>query len=255
MRRWAWVPAVFLLVGCSPGVEGEEEAEVITTVAKQEPFPTLDNDVAAIEKDTSTEVGIALYDGKSMHAAGSLHELPAWSSIKVPIAMAAAEHCEYDAELIEQFTEAAIEWSDNDGARALWDCMGSDAEASKLVGEEIAKSGSDVEVEGAFGTTTWPFTGQARYGYYLSKQDEDDPVIAMMHHIDKEQSYGLGQLEGVPFKGGWSDYEVDGSWHTRQFGWVEVDGVVYGVAIGARSEAGSYEDTVKALDEAAELLR
>ena len=55
----------------------------------------------------------------------------------------------------------------------------------------------------------------------------------------------------MPFKGGWSDDETDGSWHTRQFGWF--DG--YGVAIGARSEDGSYDDTMDALDKVAELLK
>ena len=55
----------------------------------------------------------------------------------------------------------------------------------------------------------------------------------------------------MPFKGGWSDDESDGSWHTRQFGWF--DG--YGVAIGARSEDGSYDDTTAALDKVAQLLK
>ena len=49
-------------------------------------------------------------------------------------------------------------------------------------------------------------------------------------------------------------YQVDGSWHTRQFGWLTVRGKVYGVAVGARSEAGSYEDTMESLDAVAKLL-
>ncbi|OEY07585.1 hypothetical protein A0K93_06020 [Corynebacterium sp. BCW_4722] len=212
--------------------------------------------VARIEKDSDTEVGIALYDGLTVTQAGSLSWLPAWSTMKVPIAMAAAEHCEaYDDDTIEQLTTAAIEWSDNDAARALWDCMGTDDEASALVAAEVAKAGTRVAVRGAFGTTRWSFAGQARYAHYLSQVDEDNAVVAAMHHIAEDQAYGLGHIKGVPFKGGWSDFEPDGSWHTRQFGWLELDGVRYGVAVGARSEAGSYGDTMDALDAVAEELK
>lgn len=70
-----------------------------------------------------------------------------------------------------------------------------------------------------------------------------------MRNITEDQAYGLGQL-GVPFKGGWSDVEEDGSWHTRQLGWIKH----VGVAIGARSADGSYEDTMDALDQVAEAI-
>lgn len=245
MKRAAWL-CVLLLAGCATD-SPEPPLETSTTTT---PFAGLDEAVAAIEKDTGTEVGIALYDGSASTRAGSLAVLPAWSTIKIPIARAAAEHCEYGGEYIDDLTAASVEWSDNDSARALWDCMGSDAQAAEKVEEEIAKSGSRVEARGAFGTTRWSFVGQARYAYYLSQQDEDDPTIADMHHIAEDQSYGLGQLKDVPFKGGWSDNEEDGSWHTRQFGWI--DG--YGVAIGARSADGSYDDTMDALDQVAKLL-
>lgn len=255
MRRYAWLLAPLLLVGCS--TPEPEPEPVLTTeqgsVEKPEAFDDLGDEVAAIEKETSTEVGVALFDGSDLIQAGSLEWLPAWSTMKVPIAMTAAEHCEYSEETIEQYTEAAIQWSDNDAARALWDCMGSDEKASELVSAEIEQAGTHITVRAAFGTTRWSFAGQARYGYYLSELDEDNPVFASMHHITEDQRYGLGQLS-IPFKGGWSDYEPDGSWHTRQFGWLEIEGVPYGVAIGARSEAGSYDDTMDALDQVAGLL-
>ena len=90
-----------------------------------------------------------------------------------------------------------------------------------------------------------------RQAFYLSQQDQDNPVIADMHHIAEDQSYGLGQLNSVPFKGGWSDDETDGSWHTRQLGWLNG----FGVSIGARSAEGSYDDTMEALDQVAELVQ
>lgn len=248
MKRGAWL-LVLLLAGCATP-EPEPLHTEVTTSTSVSPFEGLKAQFAAIEEATGTEVGVSLYDGSALTQAGSLDALPAWSTIKIPIARAAAEHCEYGEEYVDELTAASIEWSDNDSARALWDCMGSDEEAGEKVSAEIAKSGSHVTVQGAFGTTRWSFAGQARYAFYLSQQDEDDPVIADMHHIAEDQSYGLGTLNGVPFKGGWSDDEEDGSWHTRQFGWFGG----YGVAIGARSEAGSYDDTMDALDQVAEVL-
>lgn len=253
-RAWPLVPVV-LLAGCAPGESDTVTVTEMTTVRDVSPLEGLEEAVARIEKDSDTEVGIALYDGTRLTQSGSLQWLPAWSTMKVPIAMAAAEHCEaYDDDTIEQLTTAAIEWSDNDAARALWDCMGTDDEASALVAAEVAKAGTRVAVRGAFGTTRWSFAGQARYAHYLSQVDEDNAVVAAMHHIAEDQSYGLGRIKGVPFKGGWSDFEPDGSWHTRQFGWLEIGGVRYGVAVGARSEAGSYDDTMDALDAVAEAL-
>ena len=139
MKRAAWLVVPLLLAGCA----AEEETPLqtaVTTVPAPDPFEGLAEAVAAIEGDTNTEVGIALYDGSAMTQAGSLEWLPAWSTMKIPIARAAAEHCEYGEEYVAELTEAAIEWSDNDAARALWDCMGSDKEASAKVGEEIALS-------------------------------------------------------------------------------------------------------------------
>ena len=246
MRRLAWLLLpLCVLVGCS------SSSETLHTemVPPPDPFDGLDEVVAEIEQETDTEVGIALYDGTVLTQAGSLDSLPAWSTIKVPIAFAANEHCEYGEDYVEELTEASIEWSDNDSARALWDCMGDNTEASKKVGEEISKAGKMVEVEGAFGTTEWSFADQARYAYDLSTRDQDQTVIADMHRITDDQAYGLGQM-GIPFKGGWSDVDEDGSWHTRQFGWRE--GV--GISIGARSAAGSYDDTRDALDKMAKAI-
>ena len=155
MKRVAWLLAPLLLLGCAA-----EETEpvhtpvtpvtTVTSTTPPDPFAGLEAAVRKIEENTGTEVGVALYDGSHMTQAGSLQWLPAWSTMKVPIAMAAAEHCEaYDDDTIEQLTTAAIEWSDNDAARALWDCMGTDDEASALVAAEVAKAGTRVAVRGS----------------------------------------------------------------------------------------------------------
>ena len=212
----------------------------------------LDEKIATIEEKTNTQASLSLFDGTHPTNAGSGGTLPAWSTIKVPIALTAYEHCEDEDFVLEQ-TTAAIEWSDNDAAFALWRCLGSDAEASALVSDEIAHAGTSVHVEAAFGTTEWPVPAQARYAHHLATIRPENPVIQEMHKIDEEHSYGLGTIADVPFKGGWSD-APDESFHVRQLGFTRIDGVDYGIAIAARSVLGSEKDCQDALDQIAALL-
>lgn len=211
----------------------------------------LEEKVAAIEEETSTQVGVSIFDGTENVSTGSVGVLPAWSTIKVPIALVAQEHCSYNEATIANLTQAAIEWSDNAATTTLWNCIGADA--GRLVSEEINHSGVTVKAEQAWGTTTWPLPAQARYGHHLASLPADNPVIAEMYKIVDEQRYGLGQLDNVPYKGGWSDAS-DGSWHTRQFGFTTVGENTYGIAIGARSVKGSEKDCQEALNMIAEYL-
>lgn len=213
----------------------------------------MDDAMAAIEAETGTQVGIALFDGSSDTTAGSVGILPAWSTIKIPIALAAQEHCAYGEETVAELTSAAIEYSDNDAASALWSCLGPDAEASRIVGEEISQGGMSVQVGPYFGTTSWPVPAQAHYAHHLASVPADNPVISEMHKIDPEQSYGLGRIADMPFKGGWSD-APDGSFHSRQLGFFTDGGTTYGVAIAARSVEGSEADCQAALDAIAAYL-
>lgn len=214
----------------------------------------LDENVAEIEEQLDVQVGVAVFDGTQDITAGSVGVMPAWSTIKVPIALVAQKHCSYGEKALEKLTEAAIEWSDNDATDQLWGCLGSAADASRLVSEEIAKSGVTVKPQPAWGTTAWTLPGQARYGYQLAAVPEDNPVIVDMHKIVDEHRYGLGQLDNVPFKGGWSDAD-DGSWHTRQFGFTTIGETTYGIAIAARSLDGSEEDCQEALTHVADYLK
>lgn len=237
----------------APSSSAAAPADTDTPESAAPHFEGLDEKIAAIEAATSTQTTFSLFDGSTPPAnSGSGGALPAWSTIKVPIALTALEHCP-DKDFVLEQTTAAIEWSDNDAAYNLWRCLGSDAEASQLVGDEIAKSGVSVHVEPAFGTTNWPIPAQARYAQYLASVPADNHVIQEMHKIDAEHSYGLGTIDDLPFKGGWSDDE-DGSFHVRQLGFFTAGGTDYGVAIAARSLGGSEQDCQDALDQIAALL-
>lgn len=252
--------ALFPLVLASCSGPSEPAAPAPPSAPAEAPAPEdarpnldgIDEKVAEIEAATNTQTTFSLFDGSSSTNSGSGGALPAWSTIKVPIALTALEHCP-DRDFVLEQTTAAIEWSDNDAAYYLWRCLGTDAEASQLVGEEIAKAGVSVHVEPAFGVTTWPVPAQARYAQYLASVPDDNPVIQEMHKINPEHSYGLGTIADIPFKGGWSDAD-DASFHVRQLGFFTIDGTDYGIAIAARSVLGSEQDCQEALNQLAALL-
>lgn len=213
----------------------------------------LENAIRRIQNDTDTEMSVALYNGDTLTTAGSLGTLPSWSTVKVPIAFAALEHCSYSEKYLEQLITASIEWSDNASAHTLYSCLWQEGTPMELTADAIAPSGTRPAVDPAWGITKWSAPSQAQYGYYLSTIDQDNVVIEAMKNIAEDQSYGLGVIKNSAFKGGWSDH-TDGSWHTRQFGFFTHNGSAYGVAIVARSENGSYADGQAALTAIAEVL-
>ncbi|UIZ92191.1 hypothetical protein JZY91_11225 [Corynebacterium sp. CNCTC7651] len=254
-RTWASfaaLTAAALLAACSPAPEAPlavVEAPAVVPNPGVDP-EVLEAAIATIEEATGTELGLALFDGSSILTRGSIASLPAWSTIKIPISFAALRHCDYNEDYLEDLISAAIEISDNDATDLLWACLQEPGGAEMLVRREI---GSRVDV--AWGRTPWPFATQARYAWELSQRDdlEDNVIIGHMRHIDKEQTWGLGNL-GIPFKGGWGDVDADGSWQSRQMGFGKLGGVTYGIAIGAVSKDGSFQATTDALDALAKVL-
>ena len=216
----------------------------------------LEAEVERIEADTDTSIGIVLIDDDDAAVtAGDVTSLAAWSTIKVPVAMAATEHCDASEEVLDTLITSTIEVSDNGSADQLWMCLAAAGGAKKLVADELAKADATATLEEAWGTSEWSLNSQARYAHYLaelSDREPDNAVLDKMVHVDKSQSWGLGAL-GIPFKGGWSD-DTDGSWQSRQLGFGQFADKRYGISMAAISEDGSFEDTTDALDELAEAL-
>ncbi|WP_301925307.1 hypothetical protein [Corynebacterium glaucum] len=241
-----------ILSGCSTHTEPEPVVVAETKPSVDVGIDTqkLDREIARIERQTSTRLGLSLYDGTSELNFGSVRSLPAWSTVKVPIAFAAEEHCEYDDDYIADLIESSIEISDNDATDALWYCLEAAGGAQELVHDEI---GGRVDI--AWGRTPWPFAAQARYAYGLSQRPDakTSQVIRHMRNIADEQAWGLGELN-IPIKGGWGDIDEDGSWQSRQMGFGEIDGQLYGISVGAVSEDGSFQDTIDAIDALTEML-
>jgi hypothetical protein len=117
--------------------------------------------------------------------------------------------------------EAAITRSDNDAALRLWHRL--DDPVSRV--EAVLRSAGDMETKlesesdprgwSSFGRTVWSLTAAATFyralasGALLGPADTDR-VLDAMAHIVPEQRWGLGQLPGARFKGGWGPAEDSG---------------------------------------------
>ncbi|GAB3079802.1 hypothetical protein CAQUA_08150 [Corynebacterium aquatimens] len=188
-------------------------------------------------------VGIANGDGAI--SVGDALDFPAWSTIKVPIAIAALRS---NPNMSAQ-AASAIQVSDNEAAKALWASI-DPAEADKV----LAEGNSPVQIQREvtrpeftpFGQTIWKPTDQAKFASNLKCIAGSEEVLGYMGQIAADQRYGLGQIEGARFKGGWGP-TPDGKYVVRQFGLVPVqsaDGKNFDVAIAITvfPASGTYQD-------------
>ncbi|AWB83121.1 hypothetical protein [Corynebacterium liangguodongii] len=260
------ITAAYLTSACSVQTTGVASADPATPqlpIVTPEPpvdvisaLADLQDDLEAIEEDTGTQLGVSLDNGSVNAFIGQLETLPSWSTIKVPIALAAQDYCAFDDETISAMIKSSIEYSDNASAWQLLNCVGQGdgVLADSRVSEDVARTGSTIDIHRTFGRSNWPIAAASHYAWYLSTLDEDNEVIVAMRNIAEEQSWGLGTLESTAFKGGWSGDRLDGSWHSRQMGFVRVDDTPLGIAIASRSPEGSFTDTTDALDQLAAAL-
>ena len=87
----------------------------------------------------------------------------------------------------------------------------------------------------AFGQTRWALDDQARFSAGLRCRPSSKPVRKLMGHITPSQRWGLGQVHGAKFKGGWGP--VGNGYLVRQMGTIRLsDGRTYGVAIAVRAD-------------------
>ncbi|MFC4374947.1 hypothetical protein ACFO5K_12635 [Nocardia halotolerans] len=185
----------------------------------------------------------------------------AWSTIKVPLAVAALRH-DQDQSIFEM-ARAAITVSDNDAAAELWESLGDGHEAADAVQHVLDEAGT-LASDGvgprtqmddtSFGSTEWSLVNQVRFASRLPCLPQSETVIRLMGEITPEQGWGLGLLDGTEFKGGWGPDDETGVYTVRQFGLVPVGNGQLAVALAAQADSGSFADTTALLDRLARLL-
>ncbi|MGQ4614577.1 hypothetical protein [Nocardia sp. R7R-8] len=264
--------ALLTLTSCTllPGDRGDTDSPaVVDTAGAWRPRlavsvpPSLAADFTQLQPQLGGQVGMAIMPvgGGRMTIFGDWASGIAWSTIKVPLAIAALRHD--SREDIVHDVEAAITWSDNDAAEALWQSLGDGLQAAEAVQDVIDEAGdATTGVAGprttldytSFGGTEWTLANQARFASRLPCLPESFRVTELMREITPEQAWGLGVLEGTAFKGGWGPDDETGVYTVRQFGLVPVRSGMVAVALAATADSGSFDDSTTILNRMARML-
>lgn len=206
-------------------------------------------------------IAYAAAPGGRVTLAGRLRTGTAWSTIKVPLAVAALQRGS-DA-TTRRRVDAAITRSDNAAAEAMWTRLGGGTRAAAAVDAVLARYGDPVTRTqprrvragfSAFGQTAWALAAQVRFLDRFAAAAPGHPVLAAMGRVVPAQRFGLGRIPGARFKGGWGP-GTDGRYVVRQFGLVTLHGRRYVVALAVRPADGRFASGTKSLDQAVTWLR
>lgn len=276
--------ALLLVLGIRTGHLGAEAAPVATETSQPQPTSvdppanppptgpdpgahsilrvvTPDPDLAAAFAEWSADLGgqyaLAWVDPDGIHVLGTPADDTAWSTIKVPMSIAALT--ELGPEIAPQVV-AAITRSDNDAALAIWSGLGAAEDAAQAVDEVLrnydavltrTESQSVRPPFSPFGQTLWSLTDQARFAAGLScaaPESAGGEVRALMAQVSPDQQWGIGRLEEAHHKGGWGP-QPDGGYVARQFGDGVVDGNRFALAVSARAADGTFDRATGDLDQ------
>jgi hypothetical protein len=206
---------------------------------------------AELAQTVPGKLGVAIVsDGSEVLSFGEWSNGVAWSTIKVPLAVAALRAgVAHSDQLV-----AAITRSDNAAAEKLWSQLGDPA--AQLVQSVLREAGDPASVVESrrlraeytpFGQTRWSLADQARFAAGLSRVPGSSRIIDLMGALSVDHRWGLA-AKGFAAKGGWGPGRTD-EYLVRQF--AIVSGTV-GVALAAEVREGGYEAGVDAINSVAD---
>jgi beta-lactamase class A len=211
----------------------------------------------ALARSLPGEVGVAVGPAGKGGAskAGGLQSGSAWSTIKVPIALALLKKVGGPDRLDSgqrSAMERALTASDNAAAEQLFGDIGGSSEATAKVQEVLRQAGDDstqVSTQGRdgfspYGQTEWPLAAQERFmaavaGGCIADAASRGYVLGLMAKVTSDR-WGLGEA-GMParWKGGWGP-GTDGKYLARQMGVIDANGRQLVVTIAARASDGQF---------------
>jgi hypothetical protein len=226
------------------------------------PNDPLTADFAQLKSRVNAKVGIvisAVGNGQAPKALGEWTEGPAWSTIKVPLVIAA--YRQQNPQEITDTMRTAITESDTAAAERIWAQLGEPVAAGQKVQQILQETGDPTVVEyrkvrpefTSFGQTIWSLTNQVRFIASASCNSKNDPIFALMGQVVPNQSWGIGGIPGTQFKGGWGP-GPSGKYLVRQMGILTTPAGKIAVAIAAEPASGQFNDGIKDLDEVATWL-
>ena len=202
-------------------------------------------------------VAIAAVDGSCLASFGTWSTGVAWSTIKVPLAIATVRSGVGSRELVAQ----TITQSDNAAAEELWSLLGGPAQAAQRVQSVIHDAGDATTVVEsrrlrpdytAFGQTQWSLVRQAQFAAQLPYVPDASGVVDLMHNLCADHCWGMA-AKGFAAKGGWGPGTA-GDYLVRQFAIVPIGAGHVGVALAAETHDGAFETGVDVLQKLADWL-
>jgi hypothetical protein len=222
----------------------------------------LADDFARLQAQLNAVVGIAVSavgDGHTPVTFGEWQSGPAWSTIKVPLVIAALR--EEQPPAVTDSMAAAITGSDNAAAESIWTSLGDPVTAASKVDAVLRETGDPTIVQSqrirpefsAFGQTEWPLADQVRFTSVAVCDKANAPVFTLMGEVEADQRWGIGTLPDSRFKGGWGP-SLNGGYLVRQMGVLTGPTGMSAVAVAAQPASGKFDDGVAALTEMATWL-
>lgn len=212
----------------------------------------------------SGEVGVAYGPPGTEQRVTSLGSLTggvAWSTAKVPVAIAVVRANGGTAGDQAGSMRSAITASDNAAAELLWSSLGSADQAGARTQAVLSDTG-DVQTRvqtqrvrsgfTPFGQTEWSLTNAEKFAAALPCLQGAAPVLDLMGQVTPDQSWGLGQAgSNQRFKGGWGP-DANGKYLVRQLGLIDTPRGTVAAAIAAKPSDGSLEMGAAQLTQLAE---
>jgi hypothetical protein len=203
-------------------------------------------------------VGAVGSDGKPL-SLGDWQTGPAWSTIKVPLIIAALRK-ENPPRVTDAMT-AAITESDNAAAESIWASLGDPVSAAHDVEAVLRQTGDPTTVQSqevrpgfsASGQTEWSLIDQVRFVSTAFCDSADAPIFTLMGRVESDQRWGIGTIAGTRFKGGWGPSPA-GGYLVRQIGVLAANDGMIAVALAAQPASGTFEDGIADLTEMAHWL-
>ncbi|SDS45601.1 hypothetical protein SAMN04488543_1764 [Friedmanniella luteola] len=237
--------ALVVLLLPAPGEPSAVAAPVAATSAS-----AADRSFAAVERRLDGPAGVVVFAvgagarTRPLLEVGDLRTGVAWSTAKVPVTVAALQRS--SSARTKARARAAITRSDNAAAEQLWRGLGRPTTAARRT-QAVVRAAGDRRTRvqhrrvragfTAFGQTRWALEDQARFAAGLSCRKEARATLALMRKVVPAQSWGLGTLDEVAFKGGWGP--VGRGYLVRQLAVVTLsDGRQVGVAIAVHAGSG-----------------
>jgi hypothetical protein len=185
---------------------------------------------------------------------------PAWSTIKIPLAIAALRK-EDPPTTVTDPMKAAITESDNAAAESIWATLGEPIDAAHAVEGVLGPTGDPTVVQSqrvrppftAFGQTEWSLSHQVQFISSAACDPADAPILTLMGQIEPGQSWGIGTIPGTQFKGGWGPSPT-GNYLVRQIGILTTPNGMIAVALAAEPASGQFGDGTADLTEMAKWL-